>query len=466
MPSVRAVRFGASYRLAIASIAAVVGVALSGAAQAADRVISPGTKVFDCSSAKPGDTITIPSGNRDPLIIRYCTGAASNPIVIRNDPNGNGPAVIRRASGASDGFIFSCYDCVGVEIDGSYKWRGAPGGKTYGIKVTLTGGGSPSAFVRIGGLSRQVTVRNMEIDGAWPKVSNNGSGLRFNDDEIKRSKYPNLWREGILIEDNYIHDVALEGMYVGPNYKVGGLPLRNVEIRYNRVEDTGFEAINTKSMWQGDNSIHHNEVRRAGKNAARTKDKAQYTGIKNNAGTVKIYNNWIETTGMHGIQAWTQDGPKTSENRGPFEVRIWNNVIIDAGALWKPHMLKSAGISVGAEAGTEEPIPYIYNNTIVNSRQSAINLGRNVKAGYIRDNIAAGTNGNPVISAPGSMSLTNNRIGTVAQMLFEDASRMDFRLTLNSPARNQGSSGFPQTDFDDASRPKGNGPDLGAFEAN
>ncbi len=56
-------------------------------------------------------------------------------------------------------------------------------------------------------------------------------------------------------------------MYVGPNYSDGDLPLRNIEIRNNLVEDTGWEGINTKSMWAGDNRIHHNVVRRAGKNS-------------------------------------------------------------------------------------------------------------------------------------------------------------------------------------------------------
>ena len=61
-----------------------------------------------------------------------------------------------------------------------------------------------------------------------------------------------------------------EGMYIGPNYPDGDLPLRNVEIRYNRVEDTGCEGISTKSMWAGNNSIHHNVVRRAGTNGKST----------------------------------------------------------------------------------------------------------------------------------------------------------------------------------------------------
>jgi hypothetical protein len=433
-------------------------------ATAAERIISGQTAVFDCSGVKPGDMLTLASGARGPLTIRNCDGTPANPIVVRNDPQGDGPTVIRRSGGSSGGFIFSCNSCIGVSIDGSYKWQGAPAGKTYGIKVTMTGGGAPSAFLRIAGLSRFVTIRNIEVDGAWPALAKSGSGIRINDQSVNRNAYPNVWREGILIEDSFVHDVAAEGMYIGPNYRDGDIPLRNIEIRNNRVEDIGWEAINTKSMWMGDNRIHHNVVLRAGKNASNTSKTTQYSGINNNAGTVKIYNNWIEMTGQHGIQVWTQDGPKISEGRGPFEAHIWNNVIVSAGGLWRPFMAKSFGINVGAQSGCEKPLPFIYSNTVVNPRLGGINVSSDAGAGYIRDNIVAGAGSNPVIKAPSFVVLINNRIGTVSQFEFVDPGDLNFRLKADSPARNEGSNAFPDKDFDDVTRPKDGAADQGAYE--
>jgi hypothetical protein len=421
---------------------------------------------FECSSVAPGDMITLASGVRGPLTIRNCNGTPSDPIIVRNDPDGNAPTEIQRTSGSGGGFLLACDDCVSVVIDGSYKWQGAPTGKTYGIKVTMTGGEGPSAFVRIGGLSRFVTIRHVEVDGAWPRLGSAGSGIRVNDHSVKRSEHPELWREGITIEDNYVHDVRREGMYVGPNYADGDLPLRNIEIRYNRVEDTGWDGINTKSMWAGDNLIHHNEVRRAGKNDDSPGDSTQYSGIKNMSGTAKIYNNWVETTGQHGIAVGTQDGPKISEGIGPFEAHIWNNVIVDAGALWRPFMTGSFGISVGAQDGCEKPVPFIYNNTIVNPRQGGINVRENAGEGFVRDNIVAGVGVNPAISVPGFVELQNNLIGPVTQMQFLDPDDLDFRLNVQSPARNQGGATYPPTDFDDVARPQGGAPDQGAFEEN
>jgi len=445
------------------ALVAATGFGATEPALAADHRVSPGSSTFECNSVKPGDTVTIASGTRGPLRIRNCNGTASNRIVIRNDPNGNGPAVIRQTSGTS-GFVFNCNNCVGVDIDGSYKWKGAPGGKTYGIEVTVTGGGGPTAFLMVGGLSRFVTIRNVEIDGKWPAIAKDGNGIVVHDKAIKRSKYPSLWREGILIEDNYIHDVDGEGMYIGANYSAGELPLRNVEIRYNRVEDTGWEGINTKSMWSGNNTIHHNVVRRAGKKTSSTSEKEQYAGIKNNAGAVKIYNNWVEATGQHGIEVWSQQGPKTSEGRGPFEAHIWNNVIVDAGKLWRSFMGTSYGINVGAQSGVEKPIPYIYNNTIVNARQRSINVSSTAGGGRVNDNIVAGTGSNPIISVPGFVQLSNNFVGSISQVGFVNASGLDFRLTVNSPALNKGSSNHPPSDYTDARRPKEGGPDQGAYE--
>ncbi len=446
---------------------ALIGLVMAGggnAALAANHVISSNASTFECNSAKPGDTLTLPAGTRGPLRIRNCNGTQSSPIVIRNDVNGSGPAVISRTATGTGGFVFNCENCTGIVIDGSQKWRGAPSGKTYGIKLTVAKSSSPSAFLRIGGLSRFITIRGIEIDGTWPRLAKYGSGIRINDLEVSRNSHPGLWREGILIEDNYIHDVALEGMYVGANYGDGDLPVRNVEIRNNRVEDIGFDGINTKSMWAGDNRIHHNIVRRAGKNSARSSDSSQYSGIKNNAGTVKIYNNWVESTGQHGIQSWTHQGPRASEGKGPFEAEIWNNVVVGAGELWRSFMGDSFGISVGAQAGTEKPIPSVYHNTIIDSRRSAISVTRDAAAGFVRDNIAAGTGSNPVISVPGHVELLNNRTGSVAQMEFVDPSRMDFRLKSSSPARNEATNGFPPMDHSDVARPKEGAADQGAFE--
>jgi len=435
----------------------------SGLLNAADHTISLKTSTFDCSSVRAGDTVTLPSGTRDPLVIAGCNGTASNPITIRNDSRGTGPTVIRSSSGSERAFVLACNNCVGVVIDGSNKWSGAPNEETYGIKITMTGGEAPTAFLRIGGLSRFVTIRNVEVDGAWPALADHGIGISVNDHKIKLADHPGRWREGILIERSYVHDIGAEGLYVGPPHYYGDLPLRNIEIRRNRIEDIGWNAINTKSMWEGNNSIHHNVVRRVGKNSSTSTNTSQYSAITNISGTVKIYNNLIESSGQHGISQWTGGGPLASEGKGPFETYIWNNVIVGAGSLWRTFMGESHGINVGAQDGCEKPIPYIFNNTIVNARRNAVRLAANVGGGFVKDNIVADAGSTPIV-APIFVTQANNRVGAASQMDFMDAENSNFRLRATSPARNQSTNGFPENDFDDVPRPQDGAGDQGAFE--
>ena len=282
---------------------------------------------------------------------------------------GNGPTVISRASGNSGGFILSCDNCIGVVIDGSQQveWRseredlrhqGDDDGRRSTVRICQDRRDCPAS-------SRFATSRST---GHGPRCAKSGSGIRVNDDSVKRNAHPGLWREGILIEDNYVHDIALEGMYVGPNYQDGDLPLRNIEIRNNLVEDTGWEGINAKSMWAGDNSIHHNTSAGRARTARISGEASSVLGDQEQlryGEDLQQLDRDNRPARNSGVDA---EGPRTSEGKGPFEAHIWNNVIVDAGGLWRSFMNKSYGINVGAQAGREKPVPRIYNNTIVNSR--------------------------------------------------------------------------------------------------
>jgi hypothetical protein len=424
-------------------------------ASAADHFVSSGTSNFNCASVDPGDTVTLASGPRGSLVIQNCSGASGRPILIRNDPRGTGPTQIRRSSGNAGGFVFNCINCVWTTIDGSSKWIGAPSGQTYGISVSMTGGGSPTAFIKISGVSRFLTIRNVEVNGAYPAMATDGIGISINDHDVTTSKYPGLWREGILLENNYVHNVQGEGMYVGPNWGKGDIPLRNIEIRNNRIETTGWDGIQLKSAISGTNEIHHNVIKRVGQRV--DSFGGQHYGISIYEGNGKIYNNWVERSGEAGISHYIHHMPSSY---GSQVSEIFNNIVVDAGQTGPNagHGIVSANAS-----GTARTLPHIYNNTVIRAKDIGIKVGSGAAGGYVRDNIVADS-ARTAISAPSNVGKINNRTGSVSQMGFAGASSLNFKLTSSSAARNAGSKDVGGYDFDGVARPQEGAGDQGAFE--
>ena len=423
---------------------------------AANYSVAAGVAKFDCAVARPGDTITLAAGARGPLAISNCPGTSTNPITVKNDVSGSGPTVIQQSSGTGAGFVLLCTDCIGVVFDGSGKWAGAPSATTYGIKVTMTGGSSPTAFIKVAGKSRFVTIKNVEVDGRWPSLSKDGIGISVNDNTVFAADNPELWRVVIVIANSYVHNIQGEGMYLGPNWPSNGLPLRNITIRDNRVEDTGWDCIQLKSAISGDNQIHHNVVKRCGKNSDGVS--GQHHGISLYEGNGKIYNNWVEETGESGIQHYLDKIPSSYGNQ---TAEIYNNVVVKTG-LTGP--LAGHGITCASNTGgVALNVSRVYNNTVVAAEGVGIRIGSTAASGLVRDNIVVDSIGTP-ISVPSSINNTNNLVSTSAKALFINAGGRDYRLQASSPARNAGSSTYPAVDHDDIRRPQEGAADQGAFE--
>lgn len=444
-----------SRSLAVSAAALSFGL-LSTSTLAANHLISAETTAFDCSTVNPGDTITLTAGPREPLKISNCVGTYESPIVIRNDVTGIGPTIIRRTSGSDGGFIFHCKNCIWTEIDGSGKWIGAPAGKTYGIRVTISGGGSPGAFVKVSDKSRFLTLRNIEVDGKWPAITTNGLGIDVNDHDEKAASNPGIWREGILIENCYVHDVEGEGMYIGANWFQGALPLRNIVIRENLVEDTGWNGINLKSSIAGVNEIANNVVRRAGKRIDTSK--GQHSAIAVYEGFANVTGNWVEDAGEAGIRQYVENIP-ISYGQQTFEV--YNNVVLNPG---RTGPLPGYGIVSNSAVGVAPTSPRIYNNTIIGAKDSGIRIGSNTQGAYVRNNIVVDGVG-LAITAPSTTLVSNNFTGSMAMARFVDAAGGNFRLSATSPARNAVTGGFPSDDYDGIARPQDGVADQGAFES-
>lgn len=439
---------------------------------AADHRVSANTSTVNCSTfnggVDAGDTLTMDAGKRGPITFRDCVGSAGKPVTIRNDTSASGPTIIEKTSTTSGGFVFRCNNCKHVAIDGTGKWAGAPAGRCgvegtkerrqhCGIVVRQVSDVSPSVYVMHDGTSTKFSVRGIEIDGRTGKAGNGGIGFHVRDQDRLRSDHPDEWREDILYENNYVHDIGGSGHYIGPNWVTGEVPLRNIEIRNSLVENVGRRGISIKSAIEGTNVVHHNRVYNTGLEAVQS-GFGHGIMIFESGGTVS--HNYVEAAGETGIECFSQHVPSSY---GPFPCEVFNNVVVEPGATGP---LSGNGINAGRkDSAYAEFIPSFFNNTVIRPESKGISVNSQITTrGEIRNNIVADADGS-TITAPDKIAMSDNRIGSAAAMRFVNRSALDFRLAETSPARDAGTSVlFPSDDFNGVPRPVAGTPDQGAFE--
>jgi hypothetical protein len=422
---------------------------------------------------QPGDTITLEGRSRGNLKIVNCKGAENNRIVIRNDTSESGPLVIN-ATGLKGYRGIDCNNCEHINIDGTGKWSGAPSGvcgvgdggalgrTQCGIQIVRAADADPTILFIMRGSSKNFSIQGVEIDGRSHQGPSAGIGLYLNDHSYDKSEHPGEWRENILISNNYFHDTHHEGLYAGPNYglvsdnSIGDLELRNIEVAYNLVEDTGWTGLQFKTAIEGNNSLHHNIILRTGWIAAAAGDIGHANGLHIDNSHGKIFNNYVEESGGEGIAFRVQYLPSSF---GARNCEIYNNVVVRAG-----HVMAARGISVWRkDSDKANPLCSTFNNTVVSTTGNGIAVDSRVVGNLIRDNIVANSSGSQI--SRGSSSAENNLVGSIGSMNFADPANRNFKLTESSPARNQGStSAFPDSDHVGVSRPQEGVPDQGAFE--
>lgn len=384
----------------------------------------------------PGDVLVLASGTRGRLVLEELAGQAASPIVVRIASGATEPTTIDGAGGT---WGLEVDHCEHVVIDGT-----ATGGLYYGIVVTSSVDGHHT-YVKLRNRSRFITLRRVEVAGTSAGAP--GIGISFNDHTILRADYPGFWVEGHRVLDCYVHDTTTEGMYLGPNNETDEEPyLRDIEIAYNRVENTGWDCINPKSWVDGDNAIHHNRLRHCG--YLGSTDGEQASGIALKAFHGEVYNNWIEDTAGRGIVSYGL-GAIGYDNPN-WNARIYNNVLVDIGGF-----AAFEGIKVFT------PVE-IFNNSIIRPTAEAV-YGASAASGLVHDNIFAAAPGDAV--RLGGLNERDNWEGSVAEAGFVDPSAMDFHLTETSPARNAVTeAGFASFDYDDVPRPQESAADYGAYE--
>jgi hypothetical protein len=391
-----------------------------------------GKKNFN--QVKPGDTLCLAAGVRGNLKLNHLHGAPGKPIVVRNS---GGIVTIGGQDFLSGGIGIYASSYLRVTGTGTGTQCGAEysaAEQECGIKIRGTHKG-----IKISTTKEPDKVGNIEIDHV--SVSDVSKNVKTRG--IAIHPRPGEFISGLYIHHNYVARTLAEGIYMGTEPR--GRPLetlgkiQDLEVSYNLVEQTGYDGIKVKVALKNV-KVHHNVVRDTGL----SNTPAHQGGIKVAMSDGLFYNNYLENV-FEGIRS-------SRPLDGASEARYFNNIVVNSR-------------SVGIEAAEEGAL--IFNNTVIFCQNIGI-LGDSPTI-KVFNNIVAGCKGKSVISriGPGMQRQEfNNLVGLVGAMGFVDPADGNYRLRPDSVAIDAGTDQHDPLafDYDNAPRPLGDGPDIGAFE--
>lgn len=357
--------------------------------------------------AAPGDRVVIAPGKRATLKLVNLHGSAKHPIVVIN-----GPGLVD-VTNATGNWAVSVRGCRYVRVTGT----GDPN-HPHGIRAGCTKDNGTMTF-NIHGRSSDIEVDHVEV------YDSGFAGFNVKDEpsadgSTNREKFTMY---NISIHDCHVHHTAGEGMYIGHTFYDGfdrvryrgrpALPhlIKGLRVYNNHVHDTGCEALQVGSAAE-DVAIFNNRFERTGLSPFM---KWQDNGVQLGKGvTGSFNNNTIIDAPANGLIVW-----------GLGEVRIYNNVIANAGA-W--------GVYVQNAEATDYLIAH---NTVVNPNLGGIRLGNpKPKKIVIANNLVVKADRKPFIEkvyrAVPHTERGNIMVGDVELLVFADAAKHDYRLRATS----------------------------------
>jgi hypothetical protein len=420
------------------------------------------------SDSGPGDTIWIQSGKRAELRIANFHGLPGHPFIFANL---GGQVLVESDSNIGIGFN----NCSFFMLEGQ---KGE--GYSYGFNIARVTSNSGMG-ISAGNKSTDFEIVNCEISNAG------FAGIMAKTDPVcdDPSTFRNGFTQyNTIIHDCYIHDVAGEGMYIGNSF-YGGYYLKDcelavlpsvlvgVKIYNNRIERTGYDGIQVSSAVK-DCEIHHNILT----DCSYRMISGQMTSLIIGGGTqAKCFNNKIFDSYATGILVFGKGGTE-----------VFNNLIVRPGKRYLPDDQEEpeSGIFLSDKTGDEKTFYGIYNNTIFQAKSDGIRIDNTVNFEvrifnnaiiepgafnhYETDN--TGRTGNDAYIYDtgnyGLYSSAGNYLANDASLPgFVNVSGNDFHLLSTSPLIDAGInlrlSGVT-TDLDDHERPFGTPFDAGAYE--
>lgn len=350
------------------------------------------------------------------IIFKNIRGTATSPVTIKNC---GGIATIK-ATGT--------YFAIKTQLSSNIRITGGTG-TTYGIKII---GGQHSVTLEY--LTTDVEVDHIEVgysgfSGIMAKTDPSCDNATIRGNFVMRN---------VFLHDNYVHDTAGEGFYVGHTFWNAGMKLscgtryphemQNVKIYNNIVKNAGWEAIQVGSTPTGA-EVYGNRIENYG-----AKNKLyQNNGVQFGEGAPgKFYNNYIK--GGKGSALVIIGNPDNF---------IYNNVIINAGVdgIFCEDRSTGAGFR-------------IVNNTIINPGANGIKLySEMVNMNNVYNNIVVNPGSYSKYTYPRSgndayvylldkrvkiQSANNFFTRDINAVKFAGASTGNYQLTSTSPAFNKG----------------------------
>lgn len=401
---------------------------------------------------RPGQVFVLPAGKYKKLTIRNFKGEARRPVTFLNG------GLVEIHNTDLGGGAIDLSNCQHVRLTGSAP-RAAhtddPHARKCGIRIA-SGERGPHAL-NVVHRSSDIEIDHIEVYGAGFA----GFNVKDETSTVRRDQFT-MYR--MSIHDNYVHHTKGEGFYIGHTFfdgydpKKTGRPvlphvIRGLRVFNNVTVKTGCEGIQVGSA-VADARIHNNTIIDSG---ADPFAKWQDNGMQIGAGTrARVYNNYIRGCPGVGMVMF-----------GHEELTVYNNVIVDAGAI---------GIYVNTKGGERYVLAH---NTIVHPGSDGVRIGnwRDPPAKVtVVNNIIVTKRGatDPKTRKPVQAIANQNRAAAIDDKPNLLTDRLDtagfagegcYRLTAGSPARSAGRSlrSLGITADIEGARRLGTGVDMGAW---
>jgi len=414
----------------------------------------------------PGDTLLLLQGARPLLNIKNLSGNAENPVIITNY---QGKVIIN----TDNYYGIAIQNCRYFRITGT----GVDSVK-YGIDIqrVASGGG-----IGIGNASSDFEIDHIHI----ANTLFSGISAKSDPDCSYTTTRDKFTQYNTLIHDNLIENTGNEALYIGST-KYHGQTINcngsdtllypsllvNVEVYNNIIINPGWDGIQVSSASENC-KIHHNFVQ----GDSQDMHYGQMSGILIGGGSkCDCYNNYIDNGLGNGI-----------ESHGLGDYSIFNNIIRNAGKLYKPgdytdmkHGIFVTDVSTLADASYS-----IMNNSIINPKSDGIRFASYISSQNLLVSNLVVNPGNFDFYEQGGFSYHgidsyimlpgNQENALISNNFFTrniDEAIVDtllFTIKPGSPLIDAGyffESSLLSFDFFDKIRPYGPAFDIGAFEFN